>query len=308
MFHVAALYKFTRISSPESLKEIIFPKMKDLGITGTLICAPEGINGTIAGTKDALQEIIALLATHIGVGGDDVKWSTAALQPFKRCKFKLKPEIVTLRKDGVDSQHNTGEFVTPQDWNKILQDPDMIIIDTRNDYEVEIGTFKNAINPKTDCFTEFPEYIAENYSPEKNKKVAMFCTGGIRCEKASAYMRSQGYETVYQLHGGILKYLEDVPAEQSLWEGECFVFDDRVSVKHGLEEGDSEMCYGCGFPVMEKDQDNPLYEAGVCCPRCHDLMDDDRKQVLRERHERISQERLAKSPAITKNAVSADPS
>ena len=291
MFHVAALYKFTKIADPQKLRDRLLPKMRNLGISGTIICAPEGINGTIAGGKIALEKIVAFLGEEAALPPEDVKWSTAAQQPFKKCKVKLKPEIVTLREDNIDSANETGDFVTPAQWNEILENPDIIVLDTRNFYETEIGTFKGAIDPKTDSFTDFPDFIEKHLNPDINKEVAMFCTGGIRCEKASAYMRKQGFEKIYQLHGGILKYLEDVPEEDSLWEGECFVFDDRVAIAHGLKEGTSEMCYGCGYPVTLEDQQDPNYEDGVCCGRCHDQHSEERKNVLRERHTRIQAER-----------------
>lgn len=287
MYHVAALYKFTNLSDPEQLKADLLPKMKDLGISGTLIFADEGINGTVAGSEKALSWLTEELFARTGIKPEDIKWSTASEQPFKRTKIKIKPEIVTLREDGVDAASNTGEFVSPDDWNKLLEDPETIVIDTRNFYETEIGTFKGAVDPKTESFTDFPDYVQKTLDPEKDEKVAMFCTGGIRCEKASAYMKKLGFKNVYQLHGGILKYLETMPPEQSLWEGECFVFDDRVAVRHGLEEGTSTMCYGCGFPLTVEDQNDPHYEDGVCCARCYNDHSEERKKVLRERHQRI---------------------
>lgn len=297
IFHVAALYKFIPVSSPHNLKERLLPGMRERGISGTIICAPEGVNGTVAGSRSALDWLVQELAENTGLSCADVKWSTAAQQPFKRCKFKIKDEIVTLRAGTVDAVKETGEFVSPTQWNEIIKNPDIVVIDTRNIYETEIGTFKNAVDPGTESFTDFPAYVEQHLNPEINKEVAMFCTGGIRCEKASAYMRRQGFEKVYQLHGGILKYLEEIPAENSLWQGECFVFDDRVTVTHGLQEGEAHMCYGCGFPVTAKGQKDPAYEEGVCCARCHDMHSEERKTVLRERHTRISAERILKKAA-----------
>lgn len=291
MYHVAALYKFTELKDPDALKDRLLPEMKARKISGTLIFATEGVNGTVAGSKQALNWLIEELGAATTLNPEDVKWSTASEQPFKRTKIKIKPEIVTLREDGVDAANNTGEFVSPDDWNKLLEDPETIVIDTRNFYETGIGTFKGAVDPKTESFTDFPDYVQKTLDPDKNEKVAMFCTGGIRCEKASAYMKKLGFKNVYQLHGGILKYLETMPPEQSLWEGECFVFDDRVAVRHGLEEGTSVMCYGCGYPLTVEDQQHPYYEDGVCCARCANDHSEDRKQVLRERHQRIRQEK-----------------
>ena len=289
MHHVAALYKFTEIKDPKSLKAIIHPAMKSRHIYGTLICAPEGINGTISGAKPDLDWLVATLGREIGLNAADIKWSTADKAPFKRQKFKLKPEIVTRRLPGVDAVRQTGEFVAPEDWNKIVDNPDIPVIDTRNFYETQLGSFEGAIDPGTESFTDFPAFIDANFDPDRQKDIAMFCTGGIRCEKASAYLRHKGFRNVYQLHGGILKYLEKIPEDQSRWRGECFVFDDRVSLSHGLKQGETAMCWGCGLPLMAPDQDRPEYEDGVSCHRCYDATSDDRKRVLRERHARIMQ-------------------
>lgn len=287
MFHVAALYKFANIADPQSLKDEILPGMRERGISGTIICAPEGVNGTVAGSKEALDWLTAVLSSYTGLQDSDIKWSTATEQPFKRTKVKVKEEIVTLRAPDIDPVGDTGEFVSPAQWNAILENPDIVVLDTRNFYETEIGSFKGAIDPKTDSFTDFPDFVDKHLDPETNKQVAMFCTGGIRCEKASALMRKKGFEKVYQLHGGILKYLEEVPKDQSLWEGECFVFDDRVAISHGLREGSAKMCWGCGYPLTVDDQSHPHYEDGVSCARCYDQHSAERKQVLRERHARL---------------------
>ena len=305
MFHVVALYKFAHIDDPKGLKATLLPYMKDHDICGTIICAPEGVNGTIAGPKQALDYVIKILGKASGLNDDDLKWSTAREKPFKKTKVKIKPEIVTLRIDNVDPVNDTGIFVTPEKWNDILNNPDIVVLDTRNFYETEIGTFKGAVDPKTDSFTDFPDYVDQHLDPEKNKEVAMFCTGGIRCEKASAMMRKKGFDKVYQLHGGILKYLEVMSPKDSLWEGECFVFDDRVAISHGLAQGNSEMCYGCGYPVTKQDQEHENYEAGVCCPRCYNDHDEERKKVLRERHARIVQQRHHETEHIlSKSSVS----
>lgn len=303
-YHIAALYKFANIEKPHDFKDFLLPQMKQRKICGTLILAPEGINGTIAGGPDSMQWIISWLTANTPLEHKDVKWSGAHEKPFKKTKIKIKPEIVTLRKEGLDPVRGTGEFVSPDEWNTILDDPDTLVIDTRNYYETQLGGFHGAIDPATESFTDFPEYVENNLDPQKHKKIAMFCTGGIRCEKASAFMRKKGFKNIYQLEGGILKYLEVTPPSQSKWKGECFVFDDRVSVTHGLKQGSARMCWGCGLPLTVEDQQAPEYEDGVCCARCAPLLSDERKQVLRDRHRRIleqkEKEMLAQNTSLDK--------
>jgi UPF0176 protein len=234
-------------------------------LCGTILLAPEGINGTIAGSQQAVEAVLAYLRSDTRFADLTHKESAAAHKPFERLKVRLKREIVTLGTTAPIDQ--VGTYVEPQDWNDLLTDPDVLVIDTRNHYEVEIGTFKGAQNPGTDSFREFPSYV-QQLDPAQHKKVAMFCTGGIRCEKASAYMRSQGFEQVYHLKGGILKYLEEIPPDASLWQGECFVFDQRVAVQHGLDLGTHQLCLSCGHPITESDKATPEYEAGISCPHC----------------------------------------
>jgi UPF0176 protein len=231
---VAAVYKFVKLADSASLREPLLAQCDALGITGTLLLAEEGINGTIAGTRSGIDNILAYLRSDPRLGDLEHKESFAEHPPFYRMKVKLKKEIVTMGVPGIDPTERVGRYVKPEDWNALIRDPDVLLVDTRNDYEVDVGTFKGAVDPRITTFREFPDYVKRNFDPEKQPRVAMFCTGGIRCEKASAYMLQQGFPEVYHLQGGILKYLENIPAERSLWQGECFVFDQRVAVGHGL--------------------------------------------------------------------------
>ena len=251
---VCALYKFVRLENFEDLKSPLIQLMSENDVKGTLLLAHEGINGTISGEKESIEKVIAHLNSDERINPIDVKLSYHQKQPFLRTKVKLKKEIVTMGCEDIDPNRSVGTYVKPQDWNQLISDPDVLLIDTRNDYEVEIGTFKNAINPDTESFREFPTYADKNLDKEKHKKVAMFCTGGIRCEKSTAYLKEQGFEEVYHLQGGILKYLEEVPEDESLWEGECFVFDDRVAVNHQLEKGQYDQCHACRYPITEEDK------------------------------------------------------
>jgi len=280
---VAALYQFARLENYRDMREPLQAFCDGHGIKGALLLAYEGINGTVAGEREDIDDLLAYLRSDSRLESLEHKESLASTYPFYRMKVKLKKEIVTLGIDGVDPNVCVGTYIEPKDWNDVISDPEVLLLDTRNDYEYKIGSFKGAVDPKTDTFREFPDYVEKHCSPEKHKKVAMFCTGGIRCEKASAFMLQQGYEEVYHLKGGILKYLEEVPEEESLWEGECFVFDDRVSVKHGLEEGSYTLCRGCRWPITESDMALDSFEDGVCCERCHDVLSEDKKARLRER-------------------------
>lgn len=286
---VAALYKFTDIDDREALQSHLKKCAKPLDIYGSLLIAHEGINGTIcAPSQDAMDDMIAVIDKAVGIEGMELKYSTAELRPFRRLKVRLKKEIVTLRQDHVNPTKQVGTYLTPREWHEMLKaNPDMAVIDTRNDYEVEIGTFENAIDPKTKTFTEFPDFVQKHLNPDKNKKVAMFCTGGIRCEKASSYMLAEGYEEVYHLKGGILKYLEEIPEEESLWRGECYVFDHRVSVAHGLKEGSYDYCFGCGFPIDAEDKTHPSYEEGISCKRCIDDLTPEKRKALTDRHNHL---------------------
>jgi len=288
---VCALYKFVRFADFEMFREPINERLKALNIRGTLLIAKEGLNGTIAGADADIKQFLDWLSNHNGFKGRfaelDCKYSYSNEQPFHRTKVKLKKEIVTMGLSDIDPNKVVGTYVEPNDWNDLISDPDTVLIDTRNGYEVDIGTFKNAINPNTESFREFPDYVKQNLDPAKHKKVAMFCTGGIRCEKASAYMKEQGFDEVYHLKGGILKYLENVEQDDSLWNGECFVFDDRVAVDHNLEKGQYDQCHACRHPITEDDKTSEFYIAGVSCHRCYADLSDEQKQRFSEREKQV---------------------
>ncbi|MCO5162541.1 MAG: rhodanese-related sulfurtransferase [Mesorhizobium sp.] len=288
-FCVAALYRFVHIADPAALRDDLAPFCCGQGIKGTLLIAAEGINGTVAGSEAAIEALVERLATH-GLTDLEIKFSRASSMPFHRLKVRLKAEIVTMGRPGIDPLSSVGTYVDPSEWNALIADPDTVVIDTRNDYEVAIGTFRGAVDPGTKSFREFPGWAEANRDMLEGRKVAMFCTGGIRCEKATAFVRSLGLEDVYHLKGGILKYLEEVPASESLWEGECFVFDERVSVGHGLEEGEAELCRACRMPLTAADRASSLYQPGISCAQCHD----ERSQGDRARYaERQRQVELA---------------
>ena len=280
---VATLYKFVKMPDFADKKDPLLSYCQSQGIKGTILLAAEGINGTIAGSRAGIDSVLAFLRSDPRLADLEHKESYTDIQPFERMKVRLKAEIVTMGLPEVDPNNQVGTYVSPQEWNDLISDPEVIVIDTRNDYEVNIGTFKNAQNPKTKSFREFPEYVSNNLDPNQHKKVALFCTGGIRCEKASSLMLSQGFAQVYHLKGGILKYLESLPAEESLWEGECFVFDDRVAIRHGLELGTHELCFCCGYPIAEKDKASPQYEEGICCPHCFDSLTEEKRQHQQEK-------------------------
>lgn len=282
---IATFYKFANISHLRAKKQQILAWCQAEYIKGTIILAEEGINGTIAGQEKAIATVLAQLRSLPNLADLEHKESTAQKLPFVRLKIKIKSEIVTLGLPKVKPNQQVGTYVNPQDWNQVIADPEVVVIDTRNDYEVEIGSFKRARNPHTQSFREFPQYIAQNLNPQENPKVAMFCTGGIRCEKASSYLLSQGFKEVYHLKGGILKYLENISPEESMWEGECFVFDERVAVKEGLELGSHELCYACGHPISEADKDSPQYESHISCPHCYEQLTPEKKarQIERRR-------------------------
>ena len=286
-YTVCALYKFVRLENFEDMRDELHSTMEKNDVKGTLLLALEGINGTIAGPQTGIDAVLAYLESDSRLKGLSHKESFTEKAPFKRCKVKLKKEIVTMGVEGIDPNQVVGTYVKPQEWNELISDPDVVLVDTRNDYEVEIGTFKNALNPDTESFRQFPQYVKENLDPEKNKKVAMFCTGGIRCEKSTAYLKEQGFEEVYHLEGGILKYLEEVPKEETMWEGECFVFDDRVAVNHELEKGQYDQCHACRYPITEEDKTHEHYLQGVSCHRCHDKMSDIQKTRFAEREKQV---------------------
>ena len=284
---VAALYKFVALDDFHELREPLLDECLAAGIRGTLLLAHEGLNGTIAGSREGIDRVLAYLKSDPRLVDLEHKESYDDHIPFYRMKVKLKKEIVTMGVAGVDPNERAGSYVEARDWNALISDPEVVLIDTRNDYEVGIGTFKGAVDPQTTTFREFPAYVRANFDPHKHKKVAMFCTGGIRCEKASAFMLNEGFEEVYHLQGGILKYLEEVPEKESSWEGECFVFDNRVSVDHELEKGRYDQCHGCRHPITEQDKHSPYYEKGVCCPSCYDKLSADQKSRFAERQKQI---------------------
>ncbi|MFT5421821.1 MAG: UPF0176 protein [Candidatus Endobugula sp.] len=284
---VAALYRFVSLPDYEALREPLLDKCISEGITGTLLLAAEGINGTVAGTRESIDTLLAYLREDSRFVDIDDKESFYAEMPFYRMKVKLKREIVTMGVEGIDPNQVVGTYVEPQDWNALISDPEVTVVDTRNYYEYAIGTFAGADDPNTTTFREFPDYVKNNLTPEKNKKVAMFCTGGIRCEKSTAYLKEQGFNEVYHLKGGILKYLEAVPKEDSLWEGECFVFDNRVAVGHDLEKGSYDQCHGCRHPITDEDKLSQHYIAGVACPRCYDEQTEEQRQRFSERQKQI---------------------
>ena len=289
MIIVAALYRFAPFADPASLRVPILEACKSEGIKGTILIATEGINGTIAGSEASIAAIIERLRALPGCAQLDVKYSHAAEMPFFRMKVMVKKEIVTLGLPDIDPNVQAGRYVAPADWNALISDPDTLVIDTRNEYEVGIGSFKGAVDPKTETFRDFPAWFREHRDAltTGKKKVAMFCTGGIRCEKSTAFLRGEGIDEVYHLEGGILRYLETVPPEESLWQGECFVFDQRISVGHGLTLGTHGRCHACRDPLNAQDMASPLYVEGVACPHCHGRFDDDRRARFAERQKQV---------------------
>lgn len=289
---VCALYKFVSLDDFEALRQPLQEVMLANEVKGTLLLAAEGINGTISGTREGIDAVLEHLRRDPRLATLDSKLSFDEQQPFYRTKVKLKKEIVTMGVEGIDPNRVVGTYVKPQEWNDLISDPDVLLVDTRNDYEVAIGTFKGALDPKTKTFREFPQFVQDNLNPQQHKKVAMFCTGGIRCEKSTAYLKEQGFEEVYHLEGGILKYLEQVPQAESLWQGDCFVFDNRVTVNHQLEKGEYDQCHACRRPITEDDKRHSHYQAGVSCHHCYDESSADQKRRFAQREKQI---RLARS-------------
>lgn len=293
---IAALYQFARFDDPKTLRAPLLALCEANGVRGTLLLAREGINGTIAGSDSGVEAVLDHIRTLPGCDAIEVKESRAEGLPFHRTKVRLKKEIVTMGQPDLDPLAGVGTYVAPEDWNALISDPDTIVIDTRNDYEVQIGSFEGAIDPQTTSFREFPEWFrakrAELEAEGRSPKIAMFCTGGIRCEKSTNYLMGQGVEEVYHLKGGILKYLEDMPQDDSKWEGECFVFDARVSVGHGLEEGPHMLCHACRRPLRPEDSAHPTFEQGVSCHHCVDETTEADKGRFRERQKQIALSRM----------------
>ena len=292
MLTICALYKFTRLDDFEEIQGPLKIFLESLNIRGTLLLAKEGVNGTIAGDNDSIMKSLDYLQKDERLVGLEYKFSYSEKPPFKRLKVNVKKEIVTLGVSNIDPIFSSGTYVKPADWNELINDPDVVLIDTRNNYEFEIGSFKGSINPNTETFREFPAYTKNNLEKYRDKKIAMFCTGGIRCEKSTAYLKSKGFENVFHLQGGILKYLEEIKEDESLWEGECFVFDDRVAVKHNLELGKYDQCHACRFPITDEDKEHPHYEKGASCPRCYGTKNSSQVSRYREREKQVQ---LAKS-------------
>jgi UPF0176 protein len=295
-FTIAAFYRFHRLDDVTSIRDQLLPRLRQLGVKGSVLLAHEGVNGTIAAAPDKLEFAIEAIISLCKLPDLDRKYSHAPALPFLRLKVKLKKEIVTIGNVDANPNEYVGEYVEAKNWNALISDPNVIIVDTRNDYEVRIGTFRGAIDPQTEKFSDFPKWVDSNLDNMKGKKVATFCTGGIRCEKATSYMKLKGFEKVYHLRGGILKYLEDVNPEESLWNGACYVFDERVAVGHGLEIADFTTCHGCLEPVSATDRQSTDYEDGVCCPHCAARLTDVQKASNRERQKQfeLAQQRGSK--------------
>ncbi|MBI2425438.1 MAG: rhodanese-related sulfurtransferase [Candidatus Hydrogenedentes bacterium] len=284
---VAALYHFARFERYAAFRAPLLDHCEMAGIKGTLLLAAEGINGTIAGDRCAIDSVVEYIRRQPEFAAMRVKESYTAAMPFYRMKVRLKREIVAMGVPGADPLAQVGAYVAPEDWNALIAEPGVVLVDTRNDYEVALGTFEGALNPGTEAFTEFPGYVAQHLDPERTPRVAMFCTGGIRCERATAYMLHQGFKEVYHLDGGILNYLARVPESESKWHGECFVFDERVSVDHQLQRGHYDLCRGCRKPVSTADKDSPHFIEGVCCHRCHGTLSEAQRRGRTERHRQV---------------------
>ena len=291
MFTIAALYHFSPVSNLSDMQRMIRDRCDEVGIKGTLLIAPEGINGTIAGSERSIDEILAFLKSLPSFEGLEWKLSHSPDEPFGKLKVRLKREIVTMGQPDVDPLGAVGTYVDPEEWDDLIDADDVVVIDTRNDYEVAIGTFEGAIDPKTKSFREFPAWWEENKVRFANQRIAMFCTGGIRCEKSTSFLKDQGVENVYHLKGGILKYLENIPEKRSSWNGECFVFDGRVSVGHGLEIGPHQLCFGCRRPILPEDLKRENFELGVSCHQCFDETTEQDKDRFRERQKQMELEK-----------------
>ncbi|MBC6715172.1 rhodanese-related sulfurtransferase [Aurantimonas sp. DM33-3] len=287
---VATFYRFVTLDDLPALKAELAALCADTGTRGTILIAPEGINGTLAGPQDGVETMVAHLDRRCGIGRGELKFSAAEDWPFARTKVRIRPEIITMRAPEADPSRRVGTYVAPSDWNALIDDPEVLVLDTRNRYETKVGGFAGAVDPAIDSFTDFKAYVETALDPAEHRKVAMFCTGGIRCEKASAYMLSKGFESVFHLKGGILQYLEDVSQEDSRWEGDCYVFDGRVAVGHGLARTDWTACYGCGQPLSPEERADPAFEEGVSCAHCIDRLTEEKAASLRERQRQIMRE------------------
>lgn len=292
---VAALYKFVDLPHYKDIQPKLLVVCKRHGVKGTLLLANEGINGTIAGSREGIDAVLGWLRAKPEFSDLEHKESFASKPPFLRMKVRLKKEIVTMGVEGITPLKDVGSYVDAKDWNDLISRDDVLLIDTRNDYEFEIGTFKGALNPNTDTFREFPEYIKQHFDPNKHAKIASFCTGGIRCERSTALLKHLGFDEVYHLKGGVLKYLEEIPEEKSMWDGECFVFDNRVSVTHGVKEGNYDQCYGCRYPLSDEHKKHPHYKKGVHCHRCYNTRSAKQHRKASVRH---TQMQIAKEKGI----------
>ena len=295
MFKVAALYKFHSIENPLSVRHMLKSNLDNNLVTGTILIGKEGLNGTISASIKDMKKAISIIKSIKGFDDINIKYSKSKIKPFTRLKVKTKEEIVTIGDKKLDPSINSGIYVEPKDWNSFIAKDDVLLIDTRNNYEYSIGTFKNSINPRTNNFREFPNWVkSQKFSnkDKKTKKVAMFCTGGIRCEKATSYMKKEGFKNVFHLKGGVLKYFEDISTDQSKWTGECFVFDDRVSLDHNLDEGSYDMCHGCRMPITKQDKESKYFIKGVSCPACLESKTNEQKSRYMSRQKQID---LAKS-------------
>lgn len=286
-YTIVALYHFTPLADAASVQAELRPLFAALNLCGTLLVAPEGINGTLAGSAENVSKLVALLTERFGLQPDNTKYSYVDEKPFLKLKVKLKKELITFREESANPNLRVGAYVAPRDWNDLIARDDVVVLDTRNMYETKIGTFRNAVDPQIEKFTEFADFVRTQMADKKDKKIAMFCTGGIRCEKASAFMLAEGFPEVYHLKGGILKYLEELPQEESLWDGACYVFDRRVAVEHGMKPAPFTMCFCCGYPLSPEDTRHDHFEDGVSCAYCYDWSSDKDKVRFRTRHQQM---------------------
>ncbi len=290
---IASFYKFAEFPEYKTWKSKLRDWGEELGILGTLILAPEGINATVSGSREGIDQFMKYIQEDSRFTDINPRIAQSVRATFYRLRIITRPEIVTLGDPSIDPKKVVGKYVQPEEWNALIRDPAVKVIDTRNEYEVKVGTFKGAENPHTENFRQWSDYVEKELGPNKKQKIAMFCTGGIRCEKASSHLLENGFEEVYHLKGGILNYLENIPPEESDWNGECFIFDNRVSVTHGLKDGETKLCFGCRWPLSDEDLKSEKYEYGITCPRCFESLNEKKKSSLQERHRqlKLAQER-----------------